>query len=88
MPSRHYIENWAKANEWLNEHAPEYVVKCVEELAGLATKMSKDLLDLNKSFMKINTGISRQSIKIQEIKQGLDSLDARLQHRQSELDNE
>ena len=88
MPSKYYNENWKKTNEWLNKNAPEYVIKCVEELAVLATNMSKDLLDINKSFMQINAGLSRQSIKIQEIKQDLNSLDARLQYRQGGLDNE
>lgn len=36
MPSEFYHKNWFKANEWLIKNkAPDYVVKCIDELVKL-----------------------------------------------------
>lgn len=38
MTTELYKENWEKANKWLQENAPDYVVKCVQELADTLAK--------------------------------------------------
>ena len=30
-PSENYIENWEKANKWLQENAPKYVIDSIKE---------------------------------------------------------
>ena len=41
MVTEHYEKNWTKANEWINEHAPAYVIWCLEELHGIIRKPEK-----------------------------------------------
>ncbi len=40
MPSEHYKQNWDKANEWLHENAPDYVLESVKELADISERLS------------------------------------------------
>ncbi|KKM17265.1 hypothetical protein LCGC14_1677490 [marine sediment metagenome] len=41
MVSKFYAENCERTNEWLRENAPEYVIKCVRELADITLSFGK-----------------------------------------------
>lgn len=40
MVSKFYEENWEKANKWLEENAPDYVLRAVKELDEVVTRGS------------------------------------------------
>ena len=41
MPSKFYVENCGRTNEWLQKNAPKYVTKCIQELADTALSLGK-----------------------------------------------
>ena len=51
--SKHYEENWERTNRWLLENAPEYVIKCMEELTAHWTLALKELKEINESLDRL-----------------------------------
>ncbi|KKL24234.1 hypothetical protein LCGC14_2417350 [marine sediment metagenome] len=41
MPSKQYKQNWDKANQWLDENAPDYVIECIKEVGCALKDLSK-----------------------------------------------
>ena len=52
MPSKYYEDNWEKANEWLRDNAPDYVLATIEEAFQIMS--STNLNGLEKVLEKLN----------------------------------
>ena len=46
--SKYYVENWKQANKWLHKNAPEYVIKCIEEMAEVLYRQHKELKKIDR----------------------------------------
>ena len=52
MPSKNYEDNWERVNKWLNENAPEYVLKLLYEWREISDQQSKTLRILKDDAQK------------------------------------
>jgi len=41
--SPHYKDNWLRCNQWLQENAPEHVIRCLWEMRGAMDIMGREL---------------------------------------------
>jgi len=76
MPSEHYKRYWQVTNEWLQANAPDYVIKCVEELAQLTQELGEELLRCHKAVLKAETFTHELAILANEAQQIINDTNA------------
>ena len=62
---KYLAEHTNAANKWLNENAPEHVIKCVEGLTERVVSLGNELIEINA---KVEEFLDQQ---IEEVEDGL-----------------
>jgi hypothetical protein len=59
MVSQYYRDNVNKANEWLHENAPDYVMKCLEEAFEIVMKQDENVFNTIKQINKFAESLDK-----------------------------
>jgi len=88
MPSKEYVKNWQLVNKWLHENAPQYVLNCIEELAKLTMELGEEVMRYRTTALRIETGLHRQKVTIDEMKDGFKEIEKIMNERDKILRGE
>ena len=85
MPSKFYVENYKKTNEWLRENAPDYVNQCVQELTNYVSQLGERTLKAELAMQTMEKGFYKGLAAINEIHQLSDSIKANQEYSSNQL---